>query len=116
MARAPRSAAPEFQRRLLGARALGFRPRPPGPDIGTALLAYAFSESHQGGREGDLADDESLALRFRSKLFHIGVGRAHKTERVGLFVAGRDVRIVDSNGVLIRELTLDPTKDYQPIG
>jgi len=25
------------------------------------------------------------------------------------------VRVVDADGVLIRELTLDPTRDYQPM-
>lgn len=57
----------------------------------------------------------TVTLRYRSRLFHIGVGRAYKGERVVLLVAGRDVRVVDVDGVLIHELTLDPTKDYQPI-
>ena len=32
-----------------------------------------------------------------------------------MLVAGRDIRILDANtGELIRQLTLDPTRDYQP--
>jgi transposase InsO family protein len=55
----------------------------------------------------------TVTLRYKSQLFHIGVGRARKGERVVLLVAGRAVRIIDVDGVLIRKLTLDPTKDYQ---
>ena len=30
-----------------------------------------------------------------------------------LFVADRDIRIVDADGELLRALVLDPTRDYQ---
>jgi hypothetical protein len=33
-----------------------------------------------------------------------------------LLIAGRNVRVIDSNGELIRELTLDPSRDSQPLG
>lgn len=33
-----------------------------------------------------------------------------------LLVADRDVRIVNENGELLRHLTIDPTRDYQPRG
>jgi transposase InsO family protein len=55
-----------------------------------------------------------VTLRHESRLLHIGIGRAHKGERVLLLVAGRDVRVVSENGELIRRLTIDPTRDYQP--
>jgi hypothetical protein len=35
---------------------------------------------------------------------------------VRLLVADRNVRVIDLNGELIRELTLDPRRDYQPLG
>lgn len=54
-----------------------------------------------------------LTLRFDSRLHHIGLGARHKHERVVLFVADRDVRIVTLQGKLLRQLTLDPTRDYQ---
>jgi len=56
-----------------------------------------------------------VTLRYRSQLFHIGVGRAHKGEQFVLLVAGREVRVIDADGVLIREITLDPTRNYQPM-
>ncbi len=57
----------------------------------------------------------TVTLRHRSKLHHIGVGRAHKNERVLMLVADLDVRILDTEGTVLRHLTLDPAKDYQPI-
>ena len=36
--------------------------------------------------------------------------------RPGLLVAGPDVRIFTDDGELIRALTLDPTRNYQPLG
>jgi hypothetical protein len=55
-----------------------------------------------------------VSLRYRSRLLHIGIGREHKGERVMLLVAGRNIRVVDADGVLICELTIDPERDYQP--
>jgi hypothetical protein len=37
----------------------------------------------------------------------------HYRVRYVLFVADRDIRIVDGDGELLRELVLDPTRDYQ---
>ena len=54
-----------------------------------------------------------VTLRYDSRLYHIGLGRAHKGRSVRLLVADRDVRVIDTNGELIRELTLDPSRDYQ---
>jgi transposase InsO family protein len=55
-----------------------------------------------------------VTLRYRTRLHHIGVGHAHKGKRVTLLVDGLDVRIVDEDGHLLRHLTLDPSRDYQP--
>ena len=42
----------------------------------------------------------TVTLRHRSKLHHIGVGRAHKNERVLMLVADLDVRILDTEGTV----------------
>lgn len=55
-----------------------------------------------------------VTLRHRTRLHHIGVGHAHKGKRVILLVHGLDVRVVAEDGELLRHLTLDPTRDYQP--
>jgi transposase InsO family protein len=57
-----------------------------------------------------------VTLRYLGRLRHIPVGVAHKNRRVNLLVAGPDVRIVAEDGALIRALTLDPTRNYQPLG
>ncbi len=55
-----------------------------------------------------------VTLRYRTRLFHIGIGRAHAGTRVLLLVNDLDVRVVaEDDGELLRHLTLDPTKDYQ---
>jgi transposase InsO family protein len=55
-----------------------------------------------------------LTLRHGTRLHHIGVGRAHKGKRVTLLVHGLDVRVISVDGELLRHLTLDPSRDYQP--
>ena len=57
-----------------------------------------------------------VTLRYFGKLRHIPVGVAHKNRKVRLLVAGPDVRIITEDGELIRALTLDPTRNYQPLG
>ncbi|MBV9411520.1 MAG: hypothetical protein JO148_07985 [Acidimicrobiia bacterium] len=57
-----------------------------------------------------------VTLRYRSRLLHIGIGRRHAGTRVLLLVADLDVRVVTEDGELLRHLTIDPTKTYQPHG
>lgn len=56
----------------------------------------------------------SVTIRYRSKLHHIGMGRARNGTRIVLLVAGRHIRIIDRNGELLRDFELDPSRDYQP--
>jgi transposase InsO family protein len=56
-----------------------------------------------------------VTLRHRSKLHHIGIGRAHKGRRVLLLVCDLDIRVIAEDGELLRRLTLDPSVDYQAI-
>jgi transposase InsO family protein len=59
----------------------------------------------------------SVTLRYRSRLHHIGIGRTHAGTCVILIVQDLDIRVVNAaTGELIRELTLDPSRDYQPTG
>lgn len=57
-----------------------------------------------------------VTLRYLGRLRHIGLGLAYKNRSVRLFVAGDRVRVVTEEGTLLRELTLDPTRDYQRLG
>ena len=59
----------------------------------------------------------SVTLRYRSRLHHIGIGRTYAGTCVILIVQDLDIRVVNAaTGELIRELVLDPSRDYQPTG
>ena len=48
---------------------------------------------------------------------HIGIGRTYAGTCVLLLVQDLDIRVIDAaTGELLRELTLDPARDYQPTG
>jgi transposase InsO family protein len=57
-----------------------------------------------------------LSLRHHGRLHHIGIGRDHRNTRVIMLIAGLDIRILTQQGEPLRQLTLDPSKDYQPTG
>jgi transposase InsO family protein len=57
-----------------------------------------------------------VTLRYNSRLHHIGLGVAHRGKRVLILVADLDVRVITEDGELLRELVLDPTRDYQGLG
>ncbi|MBM4434760.1 MAG: IS481 family transposase [Chloroflexi bacterium] len=54
-----------------------------------------------------------VSLRYEAKLLHIGMGNRLRGKRVVLLVADRDVRVLNEDGELLRQLVLDPTRDYQ---
>ena len=56
-----------------------------------------------------------VTLRRHGRLHHIGIGNAYRGWRVIMLIAGLEIRILDQEGNQLRRLTLDPTKDYQPI-
>lgn len=57
----------------------------------------------------------SISFRHAGKMHHIGIGRHYKNTRVIMLVDGLEIRVVDQQtGELLRELTLDKSKDYQP--
>ena len=59
----------------------------------------------------------SITVRHDSRLHHIGLGRLLAGTRVTVLVADLDIKIIDrGTGELLRKLTLDPDRDYQPRG
>ncbi len=66
-------------------------------------------------REDRIDTTGVVTLRYNSKLHHIGIGRTHKNEKVRLLIHNDRIRIINTRtGELLRDLILDPTKDYQP--
>jgi len=55
-----------------------------------------------------------ITLRHNSRLHHIGLGRKLVGTRVLVLIEDLAIRVITEDGELIRELTLDPTRDYQP--
>jgi transposase InsO family protein len=74
------------------------------------------SEGHHRVRRDRIDTTGKVTLRYRTKLLHIGVGRAHAGVRVKLLVEDLDVRVITEDGELLRHLTIDPSRSYQPRG
>lgn len=66
-------------------------------------------------RQDKVDNTGKVSLRHLSRLYKIGVGRAHKGRAVKLLIADQQIRVIDLDGQLLRQLTLDPTRTYQPI-
>ena len=56
-----------------------------------------------------------VTLRRHGRLHHIGIGNSYRGWHIVMLIAGLEIRILDHEGNQLRRLTLDPTKDYQPI-
>jgi hypothetical protein len=67
-------------------------------------------------REDKVDKAGKVSLRYDSHLYKIGLGRTHKGRPVKLLIADQNIRVIDLQGELIRELTLDPSRCYQPLG
>ena len=73
------------------------------------------TETHDRIRQDRIDKTGAVTLRVNGKLHHIGVGRTHARTHVILLVQDLEVRIVNAiTGELLRELTIDPERDYQP--
>jgi transposase InsO family protein len=76
------------------------------PSLGHPQVDYRIRRDRldAGGR---------VTLRYLSRLRHFHVSYKHRGQAVLLLVAGDHVRVIAEDGALLRELTLDPSRDYQ---
>ncbi|MCT9930438.1 integrase core domain-containing protein, partial [Planotetraspora sp. A-T 1434] len=73
------------------------------------------SDTHTRVRHDRVDHTGVVTLRVNGRLHHIGIGRTHARTHVILLVDDLHVRIVAATtGELLRELIIDPTRDYQP--
>ncbi|QFY08504.1 IS481 family transposase [Nonomuraea phyllanthi] len=73
------------------------------------------ADTHTRVRHDRIDPSGVVTLRLGGRLHHIGIGRTHARTHVILLVDDLHVRVVDAvTGELLRELTIDPTRDYQP--
>ena len=70
--------------------------------------------THFRVRHDNIDTHGSITIRYHSRLHHIGMGARHRGQPVVMLIADRDIRIINPDGELLRHLTLDPTRDYQP--
>jgi transposase InsO family protein len=103
------------------------RPHRSLPHRATPATAYtARPKAAPGDRTADTHDrvrtdrvdtDGKLTLRVSGTLHHIGIGRAHARTPVLMLIQDLHVRIISAaTGELLRELTINPDRDYQPTG
>jgi transposase InsO family protein len=89
------------------AEAYAARPKatPTGPSI----------DPHYRVRHDRIDSTGTVTLRHNSRLHHIGLGRRLAGTPVTVLAADLQIRVVHAHtGELIRELTLEPNRDYQP--
>jgi transposase InsO family protein len=71
--------------------------------------------THERVRRDRIDDSGVVTLRHHGRLHHIGIGRTHARTHVLLLIQDLNIRIInEATGELLRDLTLDPTRDYQP--
>lgn len=69
---------------------------------------------HYRVRHDKIDDSGVITLRHNSRLHHIGLGRRHAGTRVLVLAHDLHIRVLTEHGELLRELRLDPARDYQP--
>jgi len=73
------------------------------------------TDTHNRIRHDRVDDSGVVTLRINSRMHHIGIGRTHTRTHVILLVQDHEVRVVNATtGELLRELTIDTERDYQP--
>ena len=83
--------------------------RPKATPTGTPLTNGSYRIRHDR-----IDSNGKLTLRHNSRLHHLGMGRRYAGTNVLILVHDLHIRILTTDGELLRELQLDPTKDYQP--
>lgn len=74
-------------------------------------------DAHDRVRHDTVDKSGRITLRVDGRMHHIGLGAEHRGTRVMVLVHDLDIRVIDAaTGELLRKLTIDPTKDYQPLG
>jgi hypothetical protein len=92
------------------AAAYNTRPKAaPGPD--------GIDNPHWRVRHDRIDTGGKITLRHHGRMFKIGIGRPHARTRVVCLIKDLDIRIIDAaTGEILRTLTLDTSRTYQPTG
>jgi transposase InsO family protein len=75
------------------------------------------TDTHNRVRADRLDSSGCVTLRVHGRLHHIGIGRTYARTHVLMLIQDLHVRIINATtGELLRELTIDTTRNYQPTG
>jgi transposase InsO family protein len=75
------------------------------------------TDTHNRVRRDIIGPTGTITLRHGGHLYHIGIGRTHARTHVLLLAQDLHIRIINAaTGELLRDLTLDPARNYQPTG
>jgi transposase InsO family protein len=75
------------------------------------------TDTHDRTRRDKIDKAGSVTLRVAGRLRHIGVGRTYARTGVILLVQDLHVTVVNAaTGQILRDLVIDPRRDYQPTG
>ena len=89
--------------------AQAYTARPKAVPTGTPLHA-----GHWRIRHDKIDPSGVFTLRHNSRLHHIGIGRRHAGTNILVLAHDLNIRVLTTDGELLRELVLDPNRDYQP--
>jgi hypothetical protein len=103
------------------------RPHRSLPHRATPATAYAArpkavpgnraAGTHDRVRTDIIDANDTVTPRTGGKLHHIGIGRTHAGTRIIMLAQDLHVRVINAaTGELLRELTLNPDRNYQPTG
>ena len=67
-------------------------------------------------RHDKLDSKGTVTLRINGRMHHIPCGRAYAGWCVRVLVDDLDIQVIGVDGSPLRHLTLDPTRNYQPLG
>ena len=75
------------------------------------------TDTHDRVRRDRIDKSGRVTLRLHGRLRHIAIGRAHARTRILMLVHDLNVTVINATtGELLRELTIDTDRDYQPLG
>ena len=81
----------------------------------TPSAPIGSSAGHDRVRRDRIDGSGAVTVRYHGRIHHIGIGRTHARTRVLLLIQDLNIRVInEATGELLRDLTLDPTRDYQP--
>ena len=74
-------------------------------------------DGHWRIRDDTIGPGGKVTLRRGGRLHHIGLGTEHARTEIRMLIHDLDIIVIDRHtGEILRELTLDPDRDYQPLG